>query len=57
MHSDIEQEGLYQNYNSGDPQGSGSDPRVGPNLEHSVHICKHLKNISSDAIHINFKMK
>ena len=30
MHSDIEQEGLYQNYKSGDPRGSGSDLRVGP---------------------------
>ena len=29
MHSDVEQECLYQNCEFGDPRGRGSDPRAG----------------------------
>ena len=38
MHSDVEQEGLYQNCKFGDPRGRGSDPRAGSNLVHSVYM-------------------
>jgi hypothetical protein len=38
MYSDVEQEGLYQNCEIYNPQGSGFDPRAGPNLVCSVHV-------------------
>jgi hypothetical protein len=40
MHGDVEQEGLYQNFNCEiyNPRGSSFDPRVGPNLVYSVYV-------------------
>ena len=55
MHSDVEQECLYQNCEFVDPRGRGSDPRAGPNLVHSAYI-KHLKSIFFSAIDINVKL-
>ena len=54
MHSDVEQEGFYQNCKFGDPRGRGSDPRAGPNLVHSVCV-KHLYNIFFNAIDSKLK--
>jgi hypothetical protein len=40
MHSDVEQEDLYQNCEFHYPQGRGFAPRAGPNMMYSV--CAHL---------------
>ena len=39
MHSDVEQEGLYQNCKFGDPRGRGSDPGRGQTW-YIVYMCK-----------------
>jgi hypothetical protein len=38
MHGYVEREGLYQNCEIYNSQGSGFDPRAGPNLICSVYV-------------------
>ena len=56
MHSDVEQEGLYQNCKFGDPGGRGSDRGVGGKLRTYCLYVKHLKSIFFNAIDINVKV-
>ena len=55
MHSDVKQEGLYQNCKFGDPRGRDSDPRAGQTW-YIVFICKNLKNIFFNAVVIDLKL-
>jgi hypothetical protein len=43
MHGDVEQEGLYQNCEIYNPQGSGFAPRVGPNMMYSLLTFEHFE--------------